>query len=83
VAAATTSSAALLMLPFAIARWPEQPVSGEAWFSAVMLGVICTGIAYALYYRLVKRVGPGRSVVVTYRCRCSRSAGRGGCWASR
>lgn len=66
VAAATTSSAALLMLPFAVARWPAQPVSGEAWFSAVMLGVICTGVAYALYYRLVKRVGAGRAVVVTY-----------------
>lgn len=66
VAAATTTSAALLMLPFAIAQWPSAPVSGAAWFSAAMTGVICTGLAYALYYRLVQRVGPGRSVVVTY-----------------
>lgn len=66
VAAATTVSAALLMLPFAIAQWPDAPVSGSAWFSAVVLGVVCTGAAYALYYRLVQRVGAGRSVMVTY-----------------
>ncbi|MGH8084671.1 MAG: DMT family transporter [Lysobacter sp.] len=66
VAAATTGSAALLMLPFAIAQWPSAPVSGSAWFAAAMTGVVCTGLAYALYYRLVQRIGPGRSVVVTY-----------------
>ena len=31
-----------------------------------MLGVACTGLAYALYYRLVQRVGPARAVSVTY-----------------
>jgi drug/metabolite transporter (DMT)-like permease len=37
-----------------------------SWFSATMLGVLCTGVAYALYYRLIRRIGAGRAVTVTY-----------------
>lgn len=66
VAAATLGTSALLMLPFALAQWPQQPVSGKSWASAVVLGVLCTGISYAMYYRLVQRVGPARAVVTTY-----------------
>ena len=66
VAAATLGTASLLLAPFAVAQWPDAQISGAAWFSATMLGVACTGLAYALYYRLVQRVGPGRAVSVTY-----------------
>ena len=30
------------------------------------LGVLCTGIAYILYFRLLIRLGPARAVTVTY-----------------
>lgn len=66
VAAATLGSAALLLLPFSIAQWPEQSVSAPAWGSAIALGVICTGLAYAIYYRLIQRIGAARAVTVTY-----------------
>lgn len=66
VAAATLGCAALITLPFAIAQWPAQPVPMASWFSATMLGVLCTGVAYALYYRLIRRIGAGRAVTVTY-----------------
>lgn len=66
LAAATLGTSALLMLPFAIASWPEAPVSAPAWGSAVVLGVLCTGLSYAMYYRLVQRIGPARAVTVTY-----------------
>jgi drug/metabolite transporter (DMT)-like permease len=66
LAAATLVCSALLVLPFAVASWPAQHISGKAWFSAAMIGVICTGAAYALYYRLIQRVGAARAVTVTY-----------------
>src|SRR5690606_2270178 len=66
VAAATLGTAALLLAPFAAWQWPTGQLSNGAWFSAVALGVLCTGLAYAIYYRLVQRVGPGRAVSVTY-----------------
>jgi len=66
LAAATLSCSALMVLPFAIAQWPQQAVSGKAWFSALMIGFACTGAAYALYYRLIQRIGAARAVTVTY-----------------
>ena len=64
--AATLSCAALLMLPFAIAQWPQHTVANGSWLAAGLLGVVCTGLAFVLYYRLIARVGPSRAVVVTY-----------------
>lgn len=66
VAAATLGSAALLVLPFAVANRPSLPPTTEAWLSAVALGVLCTGAAFVLYYRLIARIGPTRASTVTY-----------------
>lgn len=66
VAAATLGSAALLLLPFAIATWPTQPIPQVSWLAAIALGVLCTGFAYAVFYRLIARTGAGRASVVTY-----------------
>lgn len=66
VAAVTLSFASLSLLPFAWYYWPSQPISLPAWGSAAALGVLCTGIAYALYYRLISRIGAPRAVTVTY-----------------
>jgi len=66
VASATLGSAALLTLPVAIATWPVQPLPAAAWLSAAMLGVLCTGIAFVMYYRLIARIGASRASTVTY-----------------
>lgn len=66
LAAATLSCAALVLLPFAAWRWPTQAIPMKSWLAATALGVVCSGIAYALYYRLIQRIGAGRAVTVTY-----------------
>ena len=66
VASATLGSAALLVLPFAVAYWPTQPIPAASWFSASMLGVVCTGLAFVMYYRLIARIGASRASTVTY-----------------
>ena len=66
VASATLGTSALLTLPFAIAQWPTQAIPTASWLSAATLGVLCTGAAFVLYYRLVARIGPGRASTVTY-----------------
>lgn len=66
VAAATLGTSALLTLPFAIAQWPDHVIPAKSWLSAAMLGVVCTGIAFVMYYRLIQRIGAGRAVAVTY-----------------
>ena len=66
VASATLGTSALLTLPFAIANWPTHAIPMKSWFSASMLGVVCTGLAFVMYYRLIARIGASRASTVTY-----------------
>ena len=66
VASATLVCASLLLAPFAIASWPHATIPLHSWVSAVLLGVLCTGTAYFIYFRLIYRVGASRAVTVTY-----------------
>jgi drug/metabolite transporter (DMT)-like permease len=66
VAAATLGSSTLLLLPFAIAQWPDHAISTKAWGAAAGLGVMCTGFAFVFYYRLIARVGAARAATTTY-----------------
>lgn len=66
VAASTLSGAAVLTLPFALANWPANTIAPQAWAAAGLLGVLCTGIAFVMFYRLIKRIGASRAASVTY-----------------
>ncbi|MDO5693305.1 MAG: DMT family transporter [Pseudomonadota bacterium] len=46
--------------------WPAQPPSATAWGALLGLGVLCTAVAYVLYFRLIERLGPARAVTVTF-----------------
>ena len=66
VAAATLSCAALMTAPFAIAHWPQHAVSAKSWGAVATLGVLCTGIAFVMFYRLIARIGASRAATTTY-----------------
>jgi len=66
LAAGTLSCAAIVLAPVAIAVWPAGEKTAGAWAAAIALGVVCSGFAYALYYRLIQRIGGARAVTVTY-----------------
>jgi len=54
--------ATLLLLPFALAWWPSTAARCARWLSVVLMGVLCTGLAYLLFFRLIARIGTtGRS----------------------
>ena len=54
-----------LALP-AIWLWPARTPSATAWLALLVLGVACTGIAYILYFRLIEKAGPQRTLTVTF-----------------
>ena len=54
-----------LALP-AIWMWPAQMPSAEAWGAVLLLGVLCTSVAYVLYFRLIENLGPARALTVTF-----------------
>ncbi len=66
VAAATLSCAALLTAPFAVAQWPAHAIPLKSWCAVAALGVLCTGIAFVMYYRLIARIGASRAATATY-----------------
>lgn len=66
VAAATLSCAALMTAPFAIAQWPQHAISATSWGAVATLGVLCTGIAFVMFYRLIARIGASRAATTTY-----------------
>jgi len=58
--------AAIGLLPLAWWFWPDHTVSLDAWLAVMALGVLCTGVAYILYFRLIERAGPARALSVTF-----------------
>lgn len=57
---------ALVLLPLAIMYWPDHNPHLMSWLSVVILGVICTGFAYIIYFRLITEIGAPRTVTVTF-----------------
>jgi drug/metabolite transporter (DMT)-like permease len=45
---------------------PDHMPSIPAWGALLALGVVCTGIAYVVYFRLIERAGPARALTVTF-----------------
>ncbi len=46
--------------------WPQRMPGATAWLALLALGVLCTGVAYILYFRLIEKIGPARSLTVTF-----------------
>ena len=46
--------------------WPAHTPSTRAWLALLALGVLCTGVAYILYFKLVEHAGPARALTVTF-----------------
>jgi drug/metabolite transporter (DMT)-like permease len=66
VAAGTVLCASIVVAPLAAVTWPSTPIPAVSWLSAVLLGALCTGLAYFLFYRLLYRIGAPRTSTVTY-----------------
>ena len=66
IATGSLIAATLLMIPAAVVYLPRTMPSLTGWISAIALGIVCTGVAYILYFRLLRSAGPSRALAVTY-----------------
>jgi drug/metabolite transporter (DMT)-like permease len=58
---------AVIYAPFAVTHLDEAAgASAPAWLSLVALGVVCTAVALALFFSLIREVGPQRALVITF-----------------
>ena len=66
VAAGSQFSAALTLAVPAALWWPQAMPSGRAWLMVALLAVLCTGLAYLMYFRLIANVGASNAMAVTF-----------------
>ena len=68
LASATGSQmgASLALLIPCLLTWPEQMPGARPWLAALFLGVMCTGVAYILYFRIIGKAGPTIALAVTF-----------------
>lgn len=46
--------------------WPDTAPPLQAWLAMGISGLLCTALAYVLYFRLMNHTGPARAMTVTY-----------------
>ncbi len=66
VAGGSMSAAALVLLPLSAWFWPASAPSAGAWGMVAALGLVCTALAFVLYFRLIASAGPSKAITVTY-----------------
>ena len=59
-------AATIWLLPLGIYFAPDTIPSNLAIGAVICLGVLCTGIAYILFFRLIADLGPAKAISVTY-----------------
>jgi drug/metabolite transporter (DMT)-like permease len=58
---------AVVYAPFAAPQLDEAASApATAWLALAALGVVCTALALALFFSLIREVGPQRSLVITF-----------------
>src|SRR3954452_5224059 len=65
VVAASLALSSLAWAPAAAASWPTS-VSAKAAASVVGLALVCTAIAFLVFFALIAEVGPSRATVITF-----------------
>jgi drug/metabolite transporter (DMT)-like permease len=66
VVAVSLAVTAVLYLPVGVAQLPARWPSGRVLAAILVLAVVCTAIAFLVFFALIDEVGPVRATVITY-----------------
>src|SRR5205807_5007985 len=66
VVAASLVLTALFYAPLAVPQLPRAMPSGRVLLAVLILAVVCTALAFLLFFALITEVGPVRAAVITY-----------------
>jgi drug/metabolite transporter (DMT)-like permease len=66
VVAASLGLTGLAYLPFGLLHLPAARPPVQVLLSVAILGVVCTALAFLLFFALIAEVGPARATVITY-----------------
>ena len=65
VIACALAISAVAYSPFAFLQ-PPHHVTASVLGSVIVLGVVCTALAFVLFFQLIATIGPTRSTIITY-----------------
>ncbi len=60
------AAAGVLLAPFALLAVPTSMPSPQALLSVLVLSVLCTALAYVIYFNLINAAGATRASLITY-----------------
>ena len=66
MSAGSLFAATVLLLPLGWWQWPDGALSAGDWWSAIALAVLCTAVAYVVYFQLIINAGPTQAASVTF-----------------
>jgi drug/metabolite transporter (DMT)-like permease len=58
--------ATLFLAPLAVLTWPDHPMHWGTVVSLLIIGIVCTGMAYILFFRIIELAGASKALTVTY-----------------
>jgi drug/metabolite transporter (DMT)-like permease len=66
VTAVCLAATTVVYAPAAALTWPGRLPPASVLASLAALGVLCTALAFVLFFQLIAEVGPARATVITY-----------------
>ncbi len=66
VIAVSLALTAVVYAPLSAFSFPEAMPAGSVVLSVVALAVVCTALAFILFFALIEQIGPVRATVITY-----------------
>ena len=66
VIAVSLAACAIVYAPAAAVQWPRSMPHASTLVSVAVLGVVCTALAFVLFFALIAAIGPVRATVITY-----------------
>ena len=65
VTCASLTVAAVIWAPFGLTHLPSH-VGAKALASVITLGLVCTALAFVVFFHLIEAIGPARATIITY-----------------
>jgi drug/metabolite transporter (DMT)-like permease len=66
VIAVSLAACAIVYAPLAAVHWPRSVPPVDTLVSVAVLAVVCTALAFVLFFALIAEIGPVRATVITY-----------------
>jgi drug/metabolite transporter (DMT)-like permease len=69
VIAVSLTMVSVIYAPFAAFSLPTDIAAGpslEAWASVIILGAVCSALAFVIFFAVIREIGPARASLITY-----------------